>query len=658
MQPGSLNASMLLAQVLESEHGKLGNRIAKSDFAGELKKLLSQKDQKADSAETSESGTAKLDPSAIPEALKATVAAQQQTSDQASEAVRQCRSSSSSSDPGEKIKTLNNRTKNSKSLYITNPVLIESTLAKLHYPADTIKAAESLRNRDGWISLKDFKDLLQKRHSAQTEAATQGERIPAAEARAIVAAIAIKHSGSGQGSSRSLKSSLAGQVVGSGKESYTTDEFGGLLETILEKADGTEAGQQQGNSASGGLHDRVSEKEETRISAQVDVAPRQGQAESLTATMLPSFISDKPQGKGQGKTQTATAGKPSARSEKVSPDTPENVQVPAASNRSASTKEVSTGGDGGATTAGASPAQTEIAENLPENFGRAGDRDRFHPDTANLRDAAQQAQNPGAGEAKNLVPPVSDTLASAEGTSRITDNTTGSAASEQLAREAASSFQQLRVTQTSVSRPAAQEKPALHGQDVAAVAKEMEKNLKATEPVADAAVLHAGSTHFQGSRIEMSQMQQTPGDGLSYYDPARSAEMVQYYREHSAGTGGQQLVLEMEPSEFGKMSIKIDAKKDEVSAVVLTASEPARHALLRHSPELRQNFQDQGMTLGKFEVNVNRENPGGGNSPESQKQQAPGIPSIRKASGTTGTAGTAPVYTRTDGILSQVSIFA
>ena len=51
----------------------------------------------------------------------------------------------------------------------------------------------------------------------------------------------------------------------------------------------------------------------------------------------------------------------------------------------------------------------------------------------------------------------------------------------------------------------------------------------------------------------------------------------------------------------------------------LTQSEPARQALMRHSTELRQDLQDQGLVLEKFMVDVNRDKSGGGNHPEGNK---------------------------------------
>ena len=100
-------------------------------------------------------------------------------------------------------------------------------------------------------------------------------------------------------------------------------------------------------------------------------------------------------------------------------------------------------------------------------------------------------------------------------------------------------------------------------------------------------------------------MDNPAGNGFTYYDPYRSAELAQNMREQATGAGARQLVLEMEPDELGKISIKVGAKKDEISVEALTQSVGAKEALMSNSPELRQDLKDQGLVLDKFMVDVN-----------------------------------------------------
>lgn len=212
--------------------------------------------------------------------------------------------------------------------------------------------------------------------------------------------------------------------------------------------------------------------------------------------------------------------------------------------------------------------------------------------------------------------------------------------------------------QITASSEASSGKP-LNGHDVVMLSQQAEKQLKTRDSLPDPLNLQAAGHQFHNARIEMPGMEQSPDSGLHYYDPARSAELVEQYKEHSRSIGGHELVLEMDQGEFGKMSIKVGTRNDEVSAVVVTESEPARHALLKNSPELRQELQDQGLLLGKFQVDVDRDRSGRENSHQGQGQegnrQARDAPS--ESTAVKSKVGR-PSYVRNNGTLSQVSIFA
>ena len=129
-------------------------------------------------------------------------------------------------------------------------------------------------------------------------------------------------------------------------------------------------------------------------------------------------------------------------------------------------------------------------------------------------------------------------------------------------------------------------------------------------------------------------------------------------REQVTGAGARQLVLEMEPDELGKISIKVGAKKDEISVEALTQNVRARQALMSNSPELRQDLKDQGLVLEKFMVDVN-----GKNRAEEITRKATRLrgksPQLSKTAGA-GSIRTSgkPVYTRQTDDRSQISIFA
>jgi len=170
-------------------------------------------------------------------------------------------------------------------------------------------------------------------------------------------------------------------------------------------------------------------------------------------------------------------------------------------------------------------------------------------------------------------------------------------------------------------------------------------------------VLQNAANRLQGDQINLAPMEKSPGENLGYYDPNRAAELIQNYREQVRSAGARQLTLEMEPEEFGKLSIKVGTRKDAVSAQIITDNESARQTLLKNSPELRQDLQNQGLTLGKFNVDVGSDSSGsGGNLPDWVKPQGK-EDSGAKAKGL-DKPQVKPAYARGRNGQSNLSIFA
>ena len=158
--------------------------------------------------------------------------------------------------------------------------------------------------------------------------------------------------------------------------------------------------------------------------------------------------------------------------------------------------------------------------------------------------------------------------------------------------------------------------------------------------------------------MNLSPMQNSIQSGFAYFDPYRSVELAENAREQVTGGAARHLVLEMEPDELGKISIKVGAKKGGISVEAHTQSEPARQALMRHSPELRQDLQNQGLVLEKFIVDVNGEKSGGRNYPEENNPKGKTPPVSNTARTASVQAATEPSHIReTDG-QSRISIFA
>lgn len=107
-----------------------------------------------------------------------------------------------------------------------------------------------------------------------------------------------------------------------------------------------------------------------------------------------------------------------------------------------------------------------------------------------------------------------------------------------------------------------------------------------------------------------------------------------------------------------KISLKVEAKKDEISVVALTDNESARQVLMKDSPALRQGLQDQGLVLDKFTVDVNRDKSSGGNYPEDNNPKSQNPPFSRAAKTGAIQAVSGPAYIRETDLRSQISIFA
>jgi hypothetical protein len=198
---------------------------------------------------------------------------------------------------------------------------------------------------------------------------------------------------------------------------------------------------------------------------------------------------------------------------------------------------------------------------------------------------------------------------------------------------------------------------ALSVEDAALLSKVGDKQLGGRDSVPEAAVFQNSASSFQGSEINVSEMGSSAQSG-SYYDPNHFSDLVQGMRDQFTSTSGRQLVLETEPAELGKINLKVEAKKDEISVVALTNNESARQALVKHSYELRQDLQDQGLVLDKFMVDVNSDKSGGGKYPEDNQPQGKNLPASKATR--TGSIETVPgtaYVIKTDG-QSQINIFA
>ncbi len=789
MQSSQVSASLLLSSYLGKEHEKIGKEISHSDFAGELQKFLpasgketasgnAQRQVKPSRAARTNAGAAPAEktqesPKPADTASKQTDTAERTAANQSEAAPKDApapqgdatdptsqnapqspanaqapeapaapeKSGTQKTDARTHIAQLKTRAKNARQLYIPDPMVAETILTKLHYPAETIKACKALQT-NGQISLKDFKALLD--GATPSVSAGNQEQIPASQVNAILVSLISKSSNSGQATVKFADGLPAGlNIKTSG--SYTADQVRELVDKILQ--------QPVENPAQTGLTDASSDN--VQITGQTAISPKSGQTQSMTTFSLPSFLSDdsdplnnKPDA-GDGKQdafgvkeKTADAAKKVDNSvadrlkdmveaDKQTLSTPDEKELTSVSEppkpeqgqdyaaptvladmaaQATAQPEVISFAQAApssatqaavlkAPTSGAPPANTEVpapsvsttaaqapvsAADAAAHQAQVSDVNAAAPQapTANKPVASKPAATVSASASSSGTTQANKTKAESAAevfTSSSSAGTTETAAStvtqNQLsgldapAEKLASMIEELnaRTVSTSVEHAEAGTKTAqnslsegsvLHNMTV--LAKETEKQSTERLDASQFPGLHNEVSPFQESRIAMPNIQTSLGQNQTQqYDPNRMVELVQNYQEQ-ARSGSGQLVLEMDQQEFGKMSIKVQTKKDEVSAVVMTENEPARQALLKNTPELRADFQDQGMVLGKFMVDVDGRKAGEGRNPEWGKQEGKttGSGSAPKVRNVSEKPRTAPVYPQTNNGQHSLSIFA
>jgi len=644
MQSGQVNASQLMSAFLGSENEKIGQAIGQGDFSGELRNLMPATANGAGS-----SGWTASNPWLNASAGQTPTSAE--TENNPPPSVRERRLAT---DSRTKINAIKAKAQKEQGLVVTNPAIAQTVLGDLQYPAQTRKACEGMQNKEGQISTKDLRALLGTLGATGSEISGQ---VPAEHASALVESIISKGSGTNQkelASGETLQSSVQMKTEGS----YSPSEFRGLLDKVLQQADTTESNVADPGSQPG--------------SAKTAEGLKRGQTQSLVETVLPSFISadhehDSTRKLFAGNSNDQTSEAQSAKVRDIRENSIETVSDNLKSGEQSSAAEVASwsedkeggalvteagikdGGTGSSTSpASDSPSAPQETPSIPVE---ALDRVLKYFDTRIVSEGPQQpevntASAPAPGgpdeastaQAQNLAPSV-------KGAEKQADGPSGTLS---LSRHAQDMAEQ---TEATLKKTGAAESPS---GDRSSGGKPNREGFNPPE----SAVFQNSASIFQGGEMNLSPMQNSIQSGFAYFDPYRSVELAENAREQVTGGAARHLVLEMEPDELGKISIKVGAKKDGISVEAHTQSEPARQALMRHSPELRQDLQNQGLVLEKFIVDVNGEKSGGRNYPEENNPKGKTPPVSNTARTASVQAATEPSHIReTDG-QSRISIFA
>lgn len=175
MQSGQVNAAPLLASFLGSENEKIGQTIAQGDFSGELQKLMPVPAKGAGSS--ARNNWAKPETAAAANwGSKASAGETPAGAETKSSTVPSTQEPKGATDSRTKISEIKSKAKKELSLMVSNPAIAQTVLGDLQYPAQTKKACEGMQNKDGQISIKDLRSLLDTQASTGSRPAVKFRR--------------------------------------------------------------------------------------------------------------------------------------------------------------------------------------------------------------------------------------------------------------------------------------------------------------------------------------------------------------------------------------------------------------------------------------------------------------------------------------------------
>ncbi len=270
MLSGQVNASQMLAVFLGNVKEQLGQKIVKNDFSGELEKHLPNQ-AKALGVDPAKAQSANTDPSGVQSSAAAAGSSAQ--SGTGSSAVVQDKGLAAAS---AKIRDIKVKEKAEKSLSVSNPAVVETILANLHYPAQVRDQCQVLLNKQGHITFQDLKSILNTQ--PDTKSGVPAE-VPAATVRSLMESI-VKASESGGGKTAAIGAGLMASIGVKPDGSYTRDELRDLLNKIVQSSQPKQAQPLVPSSSTAIATPTLAEG-----------GQKIGQAIELVTSALPSFLS-------------------------------------------------------------------------------------------------------------------------------------------------------------------------------------------------------------------------------------------------------------------------------------------------------------------------------------------------------------------------------
>ncbi|MDR3553693.1 MAG: hypothetical protein P4L55_02945, partial [Syntrophobacteraceae bacterium] len=487
MLSGQVNASQLLAAFLGNAKEKLGQVITNNDFSGELARHLPKPSGTSDPQKTVAVETDNSTSDSKVSSTGSAVSSEAKTS--ASVIVKDSGLTTSS----EKLNGLKSKTRAEKSLFVSNPAVLETVLANLHYPAETRAKCQALLSKQGHLSLQDLRSILGARPGAGSGEATG---VPAASVRVLVDSVVKAPSsaaGKAVGAAKSIKSSVAIKTDGS----YTREELRDLLDKVVQAS--------QKSSQKAQASTLSSTTSSTGATKTVE-GLQNGQAQELVSTVLPSFIFSDRKPSVESVLTAKTGNKPSKLQEANANlaglgENSVNV-VSGGSNSLGHVKSDSSAGNG--EMIGANPGAVMPGGQSGASGGLAGV-------VATGREEKIGAAASGSEVAGEL----------ADWTKARMTAEQGSGASV-----ATAGGDSLKDVQSSAE---------LGGQDTPMLGKQIERSVGGRDQSSENGVLQTAAANHEENLISLPQMDNSGGDGFVFYDRNQPAEPVQNTRGAKTG---------------------------------------------------------------------------------------------------------------------------
>ncbi|MCE5244659.1 MAG: flagellar hook-length control protein FliK [Syntrophobacteraceae bacterium] len=120
-----------------------------------------------------------------------------------------------------------------------------------------------------------------------------------------------------------------------------------------------------------------------------------------------------------------------------------------------------------------------------------------------------------------------------------------------------------------------------------------------------------GSFHSGLSSSQEGAGGTTQQNALSLANPSWTEDLAHRIHDLNASKDTRELTLDLEPEGLGRLTLRIGAKDQEVTASLSTDSQAVKDLLVRNAPALREHLESSGLSLSNFSVDVRQEGSGG-----------------------------------------------